>query len=53
MTTDAFIEGKQAAAKNIPADGNPYKDGSPEYARWAEGHESVAAAVEASEGEGT
>ncbi len=53
MTMDAFAEGKQAAAKDIPTDGNPYEDGSSEHAQWAEGHESVAGAVEASQGEGT
>ena len=53
MTKDAFAEGKQAASKDIPADANPYKDGSAEHTQWIEGHESVATAAEASEGEGT
>jgi hypothetical protein len=47
-----FDEGKRAAAKNIPAQANPYRKDSPENARWAEGHASVATAVEASESEG-
>ena len=51
--SNAVAEGKQAAAKDIPADANPYKSGSPEHEQWAEGHESVASAEEASQGEGT
>ena len=53
MSTDAYNEGQQAAAKNIPADANPYDAASPEHARWAEGHEQVAGAEEANQGEGT
>lgn len=53
MKTDAYSEGRRAAAKHIPADANPYKDGSPEHEQWAEGHEAIASAEEASQGEGT
>ncbi len=36
MTTDPdpFEEGQQAARKNIPAGGNPYRDGSAEHSLW-------------------
>jgi hypothetical protein len=50
---DPFELGQRAARKNIPADGNPYQDGSQEHALWAAGHEQVAGAIEANEGEGT
>ena len=53
MSTDAYNEGQRAAAKDIPADANPYKDGSPEHTQWAEGHETVASAKEANQGEGS
>lgn len=53
MSKDAFAEGEQAASKDIPADANPYEEGTQEHARWVEGHETVAGAVEASQGEGT
>ena len=55
MTTDPdpFEEGQHAARKNIPAEGNPYRDGSDEHALWAAGHETVTGADEASESEGT
>ena len=39
---DPFEEGQRAARKNIPAEGNPYRDGSEEHSLWAAGHESVA-----------
>ena len=52
MTDKAYDEGKSAAAMDIPADANPYTDNTPENASWAEGHASVATAVEASESEG-
>jgi hypothetical protein len=37
MTTDPdpFEEGPRAARKNIPAEGNPYRDGSDEHSLWA------------------
>ena len=50
---DPFELGQRAARENIPADGNPYQDGSQEHALWAAGHEQVAGDIEASEGEGT
>jgi hypothetical protein len=55
MTTDPdpFEEGQSAARKNIPAESNPYRDGSDEHALWAAGHETVAGQAEADESEGT
>ena len=50
---DPFEEGQRAAAQNIPAEANPYQDGSEQHALWAAGHEKVAGAREASESEGT
>jgi hypothetical protein len=50
---DPFDEGERAAAENIPAEANPYQDGSEEHALWSAGHESVAGAVEAGQSEGT
>ena len=38
---------------NIPAEANPYQDGSDEHPLWAAGHERVAAAMEAGESEAT
>ena len=46
---DPFEEGQRAARKNIPAEGNPYRDGSEEHSLWAAGHESIAGAAEANE----
>jgi hypothetical protein len=53
MTTapDPFEEGQLAARKNIPAEANPYRDGSAEHSLWAAGHESAAGAAEANESE--
>jgi len=53
MTTDPdpFMEGQRAARKNMPAEANPYRDGSEEHSLWAAGHESVASAAEANESE--
>ena len=55
MTTDPdpFEEGQRAARKNIPAEGNPYRDGSEQHSLWAAGHESVAGEAEADESEGS
>jgi hypothetical protein len=55
MTTDPdpFEQGQRAARENIPAEGNPYQDGSQEHSLWAAGHEQVAGAAEADEAEGT
>ncbi|HEU0147416.1 MAG TPA: hypothetical protein VFR21_11125 [Bradyrhizobium sp.] len=55
MTTDPdpFEQGERAARENIPAEANPYQEGSEQYALWASGHERVASAMEAGESEGT
>jgi hypothetical protein len=55
MTTDPdpFEQGQHAARQSIPAEGNPYRDGSEEQAVWAAGHEQVAGEAEAGEAEGT
>ena len=34
---DPFEEGQRAARKNIPAEANPYQDGSDEHALWSAG----------------
>ena len=54
MTTDPdpFEEGQRAARKNIPAEANPYRDGTEEHSLWAAGHERVAGAAEADESDG-
>ena len=39
---DPFEEGQRAARENIPAEGNPYRDGSEQHSLWAAGHESIA-----------
>ena len=53
MKSPAYEEGRRAAAEEIPADANPHQDGTAEHAQWAEGHESIASAIEASQSEGT
>jgi hypothetical protein len=50
---DPFEEGQRAARKNIPAEANPYWDGSEQHSLWAAGHESVAGEIEAGESEGS
>ncbi len=50
---DPYQQGQRAARENIPAQGNPYRDGSQEYAWWAEGHTRAASAAEADESEAT
>ena len=50
---DPFEEGQRAARKKIPAEANPYRDGSEEHSLWAAGHERAAGAIEANESEGT
>ena len=50
---DPYELGQRAARENIPAEANPYQDGSQEHSLWAAGHEQVAGAIEASESEGT
>ncbi|WP_456618240.1 MULTISPECIES: hypothetical protein [unclassified Bradyrhizobium] len=49
---DPFTEGECAARENIPAEANPYQDGSDEHALWAAGHERIASATEARASEG-
>ena len=44
---DPFERGERAARQNIPAEANPYQDGSDEHALWAAGHEKVAGGREA------
>jgi hypothetical protein len=55
MTTDPdpYEQGQRAAREKIPAEGNPYQDGSQEHSLWAAGHEEVAGAAEADESEGS
>jgi len=48
---DPFEEGERAAREGIPAEANPYQDGSEEHALWAAGHEKVAGSAEAQESE--
>ncbi|MFL9499043.1 hypothetical protein KQX63_17470 [Rhodopseudomonas palustris] len=50
---DPFTLGERAARENIPAEANPYHEGSEEHALWSAGHERVATAREANESEGT
>jgi len=50
---DPTDEGERAARENIPAEANPYQDGSQEHALWSAGHERVAGEMEANESEGT
>jgi hypothetical protein len=53
MTADPFEQGQRAARQNIPAEANPYREGSEENSLWAAGHERVANEIEAGEAEGT
>ncbi|XIA63783.1 hypothetical protein ACFIOY_32860 [Bradyrhizobium sp. TZ2] len=55
MTPDAdpFEQGQRAARAKLPAEANPYQDGSEQHALWAAGHEKVAGAIEANEGDDT
>jgi hypothetical protein len=50
---DPFEQDQRAAREDIPAEGNPYQDGSEQHALWAAGHGQVASAAEANEAEGT
>ena len=50
---DPFDQGQLAARKRIPAEANPYRDGSEEHALWAAGHEKAAGETEAGKSEGT
>ena len=49
---DPFEQGQHAAREGIPAEANPYQDGSEQHALWAAGQEQVAGAIEAGEAEG-
>lgn len=53
MDKDAFEQGQRAASEGIPADANPYHDGSDAHSLWAAGHERIASAQEASQSEGS
>lgn len=55
MTTDPdpFEQGQRAARKNIPAEANPYREGSEEHSLWAAGHEGVAGGPRPQESEDT
>lgn len=48
---DPFAGGERAARQNIPAEANPYPEGSEAFARWAAGHQKVAGEIEAGESE--
>jgi hypothetical protein len=50
---DPFEQGQRAARERIPAEGNPYQDGSEQHALWAAGHEQVASTIKASESDGS
>jgi hypothetical protein len=50
---DPFEEGERAAADGIPAEANPYQDGTEEHSLWSAGHERVAGTIEANESEET
>jgi hypothetical protein len=50
---DPFEEGQRAARENIPAEANPYQDGSQQHALWAAGHEEIAGPAEGDEAEGS
>jgi hypothetical protein len=43
---DPFELGQRAARESIPAEVNPYQDGSEQHALWAAGHEQVAGETE-------
>jgi hypothetical protein len=49
---DPFEEGERAARASIPAEANPYQDGTEEHALWSAGHERTAGEMEANEAEG-
>ena len=50
-SSDPFADGERAARLGIPAEANPYPAGSDKNALWQNGHERIAAAVEAGESE--
>jgi hypothetical protein len=43
---DPFELDQRSARENIPAEANPYQDGSEQHALWAAGHEQVAGETE-------
>lgn len=49
---DPFEEGQRAARKKIPAESNPYRDGSEQHSLWAAGHEEASGEAETDESEG-
>ncbi len=48
---DPFDEGCRAAAEGIPAEANPYPDGSDKHALWQDGHEVGSQALESGQTE--
>ena len=42
---DPFEQGERAAREGIPAEANPYQDGSEQHALWAAGHEKISRAT--------
>ena len=49
---DPFEEGQRAARNKIPAEGNPYRDGSEQHSLWATGHEEATGEAGADESGG-
>jgi hypothetical protein len=49
---DPFEEGQRAARNNIPAEANPYRDGTEQHSLWAAGHEEAAGEPEADQSGG-
>lgn len=49
---DPYEQGQRAARKGIPAEANPYQDGSERHALWAAGREQAAGETEAIEAKG-
>lgn len=50
---DPFDQGRQAAARDIPVEANPYPQGTEKNALWQSGHEAVSQARESGESEDT
>lgn len=48
---DPSAEGERAARDLIPAEANPYPKDSDAFARWKDGHNRIAAGIEAGESE--
>jgi hypothetical protein len=51
VESDPFDEGCRAATEGIPAEANPYPDGSDKHALWQDGHEVGAQALESGQTE--